>query len=142
MNKTLFSVLCLLIGIRSFATDIVVYSYDNAGNRIVKDVVVSYDDTKSRNIEDSIFQRSILQLIEQPQIFVSPNPTQGKCCVKISTTANINPIISVYTISGSLIYRVEDEIIAEFDLSGYASGIYVVSIEINGEKRAIKVIKR
>lgn len=142
MLKFLFSLLFLIIGIgNSLSTDILVYTYDNAGNRLIREKSVSSNAVKSRNVKDSLQLNSNIMMFDT-KIIVSPNPTIGKFSVEIISNIDLNPIISIYSLSGNLIYNTENQMRADFDLSGYISGIYIVSVDFNGEKRIFKIIKK
>ncbi|MBO5456994.1 MAG: T9SS type A sorting domain-containing protein [Muribaculaceae bacterium] len=141
MLKILSLSLFLMSGISaSFSTDVIVYTYDNAGNRLAREVSVTPVNVSSRSMKDSTHIESKFQILDN-RIVVSPNPTDGKFSVEILSDTKTN-IISVHSIYGTLIHRVLNQNIADFDLSGHVSGIYIVTVEINGEKQVIKIIKK
>jgi subtilisin-like proprotein convertase family protein len=72
---------------------------------------------------------------------VYPNPTSGLLTVRTGTAAYERAL--VYDYSGRLIrsYQISGQPMFEIDLSGYANGLYVLSLIGNVDIQTIKVIK-
>jgi hypothetical protein len=128
-----------------------VYEYDNAGNRIIRKVLVmetssTQSNHKSMNGYTGVdSNRFLTDNAGDIALKIYPNPTTSKVTLQIETSEaiEINGTVTVYNQSGSLLgsQRVSDYRM-EIDMSVYPSGIYPVVIQINGKTTNWKIIKQ
>lgn len=135
----------------SFAQQILprIYEYDAAGNRIVRKVIeLPVPDNMYNNTEsDSVCHVDSVYYIDNVQdytIKIYPNPTSSLIYVDIEgDNADKNATLSVYNISGSLLYTKQitgNSTIV--DLSNYPIGAYLVIMQLKNEKTTWKVLKK
>jgi hypothetical protein len=78
---------------------------------------------------------------ELTDIFVEiyPNPTNGN--IKIKATKKIDEV-SVYSLDGKLIQQLNYNSGDEIDLSSLNTGVYLVQVDISGNLKTVRVIKK
>ena len=134
----LFLVLIIVFSVSfSVLSDTVIsYSYDAAGNRIKREIVLS------RSIEQQ--QKPITETFSEKFVKIYPNPTEGVVKIEITGWESSDEcLFTVHSISGQLITEAKAYAsITEIDLSGCANGAYLLNITINGENRVWKIIKK
>lgn len=118
----------------------VAYTYDGAGNRIIR----ALDGIKyTIEQEDEDQNESKLSLTDDV-ISVYPNPTDGPLVIDIAGFDNSNKgEVKVFSISGQLI--IQEKIVesrTRLELSGYTNGMYLVNITVNDRDSIWKIIKR
>lgn len=116
----------------------IVFSYDKSGNREKRTVI---NLTKSASVSEEV----LIDLIEERDIKIYPNPTRGQIKVEIPNNENIKSCtITVNALaSGKLVTRKKATFpITDIDLSKYANGFYVMIIDIDGKKVSWKIIKQ
>jgi len=144
----------------------ITYSYDAAGNRINRLlIVVDPKIDSTTNKEDSIFYTSSgynelngeqkpmdnvttiqqqIDLIAKYDMKVFPNPTEGKLQLVIGNySSTLQGEIKLYQLTGSLLLT--QKIISNrniIDLSGMPAETYMLELLISGEKVVWKVIKK
>ena len=142
MRQCVTTLLLLLFPLLCHAQGSVGYSYDAAGNRISRTIILSRNMAKkqARAVKD----KEYTDILSQRNISISPNPTKGM--VKITITGlreSDDCAMSVYTLKGQTLKKlsVSGEV-TTIDLSGQPDGIYLLDITINGEKTSWKIIKK
>ena len=144
----------------------ITYSYDAAGNRYNRSLIVKEPKLDSTtNKEDSIFYASSgynelngeqklmgdattvqqqIDLIAVYDLKVFPNPTEGKLQLVIGNYSNaLQGEIRLYQLTGSLLLT--QKTISNrniIDLSGMPVGSYMLELVIAGKKVVWKVIKK
>lgn len=96
------------------------------------------------NIEMTNWTNEIasINLGENLNVFVSPNPTQGIINVQIIGDLEMSSEWSINSESGKFILNgFENSSNFEIDLTFLSSGIYFLNIQLDGEKSTIKIIK-
>lgn len=132
-----FRILVALIFLAFLQSQVVVnYSYDAAGNRIKREIVLS------RSIENT--EKPLSETLSEKQIKIYPNPTEGILKTEISGWEITDKcIFTVYSLKGSLIQEISvNSSTTEIDLSGESNGIYLLNIELNNSKSVWKIIKK
>ncbi len=141
--KLLYHIMCLLLMAPALchAQDRVGYSYDAAGNRISRTIILTRNMAKkqARTVKD----KEYTDILSLRNITISPNPTKGM--VKVAVTGlkdSDSCTMSVYTLKGQTIKTlpVTNET-TTVDLGGQPDGIYLLTITLNGEKTSWKIIK-
>lgn len=125
------------------------YTYDNAGNRIgrmPKNIVLNRSNVKSARTADTENdnEESLLQdQIKDYRIIIYPNPTKGRLAVEITPVDDeTEGMITLLNMQGVLLCRHPVRSgLSEIDLEGEPSGVYLMLIEIDGQKSSWKVIK-
>lgn len=115
----------------------VTYAYDNAGNRVERSILLRSAPPVS---DETVFLEEILL---EHTVKIYPNPTKGQFAVEIDNlSSDSSGKINLYDTNGKMIRerKVESGRI-EFDLSNYATGIYILRISIDGVNTTWKVIK-
>lgn len=136
--------LTLFTGITSFlyAQNKVVFTYDNAGNRISREMPTVTLPNHAPAVIDSanIATESLFDIT----ILVYPNPTQGQLTIEIRDYAIEKPLdVYVYDRNNQLLQRqVMRDPFIYLDLSSYPPDTwYIVTFMLNGERRDFKIIK-
>lgn len=139
MKRLLFITLLLCAGSYIGAQNKIRYTYDNAGNRTKKEIVLT--STRSTLSEEDE-QKPYVEEMQNHEIKIYPNPTKGVLNIKILGPNEIHGQISIYNIVGKLIEKVEMTSNEQsFDLSTNPKGIYIMQIMINDKVSSWKIIK-
>lgn len=132
----LFTLCC--IG-EAYGQNVVRYSYDNAGNRIKKEIVltrgsVASDDEKPGSYSDRI---------DGHDIRIYPNPTRGNLVINISNIDSDNQVsITLFSIEGKLMRKAKvDSGQAHMDIGNERNGIYLMQISIDESSTTWKIVK-
>ena len=139
MRTTLISILLLLAVLSGKAQ--VSYAYDSAGNRTSR--VISMAAKASQAPSEAKMTTALPDRVADREITIYPNPTKGIITVKITGyTDEMKAGFRLMDLSGrTIVNRDANAGIQTFDLSGQASGIYLLQIQINGESVIWKIIK-
>jgi len=112
------------------------YTYDAAGNRISRTIVLGL---KNADVQ----QQEFTETIAKKEIKIYPNPVES--LLSISITGYDAGIVSecfIYNMAGAVLKR--EKISGELttlDMSSFSSGTYVLQILIDGEKSVWKIVK-
>lgn len=112
------------------------YSYDAAGNRVKREIVLSR--TQSQEAKHAV---AYSDMLSEHQIQIVPNSKSGK--VKVAALdGKLQFSVMVYNVSGQNVQTLKDvRGQAEVDLSNNPNGIYVLVLEIGQEKTTWKIMK-
>lgn len=82
-----------------------------------------------------------LRLLEDVKVY--PNPTQDFINLELPSKEGISAQVALYDLHGRVIYQNNEvtDTTTNIDLSSYSKGIYILSIEINGVNRKLKISK-
>ena len=116
------------------------YSYDSAGNRIKREIVMN---TKSSYKEASTAEY-FSEMLSENKIRIYPNPTKGKLKIEIANYDNSDRcIIRIVNASGQQILSTQSTSRwIELDISSRANGIYILYISLNKKESTWKIIKK
>ncbi len=127
------------------------YDYDHAGNRVLRKVLLllnqesSFSNHKSASTKtDSEQDDFYADTMGEIALKVYPNPATSTVFLRIEDiTGDIEGTIVIYNQSGSQLgsQRVSSYQ-TEIDMSAYSSGIYLLTIQINGRITNWKIIKQ
>jgi len=112
------------------------YTYDAAGNRISRTIVLGL---KNADVQ----QQEFTETIAKKEIKIYPNPVESFLTVSIAGFGD--DIVSeylIYNLAGAQVKR--EKISGELttvDMSSFSSGTYVLQISVNGEKSVWKIVK-
>ena len=139
MKRLLFIILMLGCVALAYTQNKIKYTYDESGNRIKKEIVLS--STRSLLSEDDE-QEAYTEEIQSHQITIYPNPTKGLLNVKIAGLDKINGQISIYNMGGRLINQSDlSSSNQTFGLSDQPNGIYIMQIKLEDKVSSWKIIK-
>ena len=115
------------------------FSYDQAGNRIQREIIFIGD----KDISDTITTQ-FNSILDEVTVTIYPNPNGGKFSVEIhNADENLDATLLLHTLSGKLIIKKENlNKLTNVDISKYENGTYLLSIIINDKKETWKVVKR
>lgn len=132
----LFSFLSCSLGLH--AQTKIGFSYDEAGNRVKREIVMSQSRSKARKQS-----ASFSDMVSDRQIKISPNPTKGVLRVELlNCKEQITGNIAVYSLSGTKVaYCPIVNNMADVDISSSVSGIYVLRINVGESSSSWKIIK-
>lgn len=121
------------------------YLYDNAGNRYFRHIIYFYvdDENKLYHLDSTKIngKDTIVDVIENVIISVTPNPTNNKLFIKTSLTDNKAAYIILTDINGKILIEGEINSNSEIDMSMLPPGIYFISILIDKSRSEWKIIK-
>ena len=128
------------------------YTYDNAGNRTDREVIVfrianpSLNDSalSATQANDSISAFS--ENIGNFSVSVFPNPTLGRLTLKIINNHAPEQVqlseIFIYNEAGTLLEQIKTKDMEQnLDFSTYTVGIYYLKVMINGKNKTFKIVK-
>ena len=138
MKKTLICIL-LLHAAMNFSAQNLTYTYDAAGNRIGRVILMKVPQAPE-GIQN---ETAVNDLIAEKAIAIFPNPTKGIVTVEIKDySVQMQAEFRLMDLSGrTIINRKASSSIQTFDLSRFAAGTYLMQICINGETVVWKIIK-
>lgn len=117
----------------------IAYEYDAAGNRVSRHVANNGSQASPRRSLENNPKETIEQTIS-----VGPNPTTGQLKVSLSRFGkeNICNLLLVNASGQTLISQAMTSSQAILDLSQYASGYYLLKVELNNNVTTHKIIKK
>ncbi len=147
MNTTLILFFFLSLSTLSFAQT--TYQYDENGNRTARIIDLGKDLQTTTNFNGSLqgepeLPKPLQETLGEATVKIYPNPTQGLLILE-SQGFDMDklPEYEVYTLSGSLLMRVEaTENRQQIDLSNEPAGIYLLRIKSVSLRREWKIIKQ
>lgn len=115
------------------------YSYDDAGNRIKREIVLS--SLKSAISSDQI--TSFIEEVADQKIIIYPNPTKGQLTIEITDPENtVTGNLTIFNLRGQVIAKEQiSSTRTSIDISTEPRGAYILHININEETSAWKIIK-
>lgn len=153
--KAILTILCLFFLITTYAQ--VSYSYDNAGNRIKREILL---DKSAENVSDSTnYTETVIKnetvaleftnpVLEEEfgelEVKLYPNPTEGAVFIRLNKLPDEGqPRIEIWSPNGALIEKARiTGLITRLNLLGRPSGIYFVKSTLNGSPVTWKIIKK
>ncbi len=141
--------LFILIAIPFYVYSQTTYLYDENGNRTARIIDLGKDLETIANFNDSLQgepepPKPLQETMGEATVKIYPNPTQGLLILE-SQGFDMDklPEYEVYTLSGSLLMRVEAmENRQQIDLSNEPAGIYLLRIKSGTLQREWKIIKQ
>ena len=132
----LFSFLSFSLGVSAQAK--IGFSYDEAGNRVKREIIMSQSQSKAKKRS-----ASFSDMVSDRQIKIFPNPTKGVLRVELlNCKEQVTGNIAVYSLSGAKIASCSiSNNMADVDISSSVSGIYVLRINIGETSSSWKIIK-
>jgi len=118
----------------------VTYTYDNAGNRIRREIVLNRQNAPAAHAIASSYN----DRVAGKDFRIHPNPTHGALSLEIiGYEASDNGRYTVVSTGGQIIVNQKiASAISSLDISSQANGIYILHIVLNGQERTWKIIKK
>lgn len=116
------------------------FTYDNAGNRIKRDIVM----TRSLLAEDDVTEPELFtEKMGERIIHIYPNPTKGDLTITISDDDfSVNGYLTLFDLAGKIVTKLPlNSMSTRLDITSQPNGIYIMQIELNDEKTSWKIIK-
>lgn len=138
MKNKIICILLFLPAMTVFAQS-VSYSYDNAGNRTARAIVLKAP--QAPNEQKTI--TALPDLISKRAVLIYPNPTKGILSLEIKDyTDKLQAEFRLTDLSGRIIMEQKaTSNIQTIDLNRQVAGIYLLQIRINDESVTWKIIK-
>lgn len=117
------------------------YSYDSSGNRVERTIVL---ETVKKAKASPEIENSFTDNIDERNVKIYPNPTQGQLRVDISRLDEGDKCtLSLYSISGYLIFTDSNAGTTNcIDISNQKNGLYLLKITVNENTSTWKIIKQ
>lgn len=149
MKKVTLSFIISIITLSCFAQVEVTHTYDfdAAGNRILRTVLeINQRSLKSACPEDSVWNPNQNQyyeeLIGKNSVKIYPNPTHGLVTLQFEKPID-NSYYQLFGLSGQLLSEAHiTGTTVTIDLSEHKTGVYMLTISLNGKKETWKIIKK
>ena len=146
--KILMIILYLILSMNISFSQGFSYTYDNAGNRTIRDIVelkkTNPVDTNQTNglVQDSV-QKSIVKF-GNATVSVFPNPTPGIAQVEVGGELPESvSTFQVFDLTGkSILSATFNESTTNIDLSAYPNGKYILKIICNNKSKEWVLIKQ
>lgn len=137
--KNFFAVLLTCLPVLYCSADRLVYAYDQTGNRISRTLEVP-----NRMPKGTSASAFVTESLAEKTLRIYPNPTQGALKVEIVGWEDSDKCaVSIYDMGGSEIWMAEvNEAVTDIDITSKPDGMYVMLIELNGEKTSWKIVKK
>lgn len=135
------AVLFLFCGQSVMAQNVVYYSYDAAGNRVKREIVLNRQNAPQQPDNSPYYSD---QLATDYRIKIHPNAFDGMVRVEVlSKVGNYDGTVTVYSLAGAKVQECKVENgNAYIDLGDCPKGVYILHVEINGKSTDWKIIKK
>lgn len=111
------------------------YTYDAGGNRVSREIVLDAAMMKAQDV---------IGTLSSGEVVIHPNPTEGMLKVEIRNFDSAKQVsLMVFTTQGQLITsQTMSSPTATIDLSAQLNGVYILQVDIDGQKTPWKIIKK
>ena len=139
MKETLIISLMLALSYHVSAQDRVGYTYDAAGNRIKKEIVLNSQQAIRRQMADAVSET-----LSEKTIRIYPNPTKGRLKVDITGYEHSDKctLLIVNMAGQQVLSSNASSASTELNLSSQPNGLYILRIKLNDEESTWKIIKK
>ena len=142
MKKTFFTTLALLICFSAFGQGNLTFLYDNAGNCYRKYQTVVMNSPAKPNAESEEAQPQT-DIIGEMKVTVFPNPTEGLLQVVIDGGNEQSFRFVLLDLNGKVLQNfTSHSAINEVNLSGYATGNYILKLQSGDRQSVWQIIKK
>ena len=134
--------LLLSIAVTGIATatnpEVARYTYDSAGNRVSREIIIGVAGDEPQDIA-----ASLIDVVASQAVRIYPNPTDGNLTISIDDYEESDQAsFIIYDLSGVIVYDSKATGQASsVDISDCQSGIYILTIMINGNQSSWRIIK-
>lgn len=149
MRRTLLSVLSILVTVACVAQGNLIrtYDYDAAGNRILRATIELRKAMMNPEIAETVTTETdktfyYEEFIGQTSVKVFPNPTHGLITLQFSHSVE-SGYYKLCSLTGQLVSEgIIESITSTIDLSSYQTGVYMLTLSVNGKEDTWKIIKK
>ena len=139
LTATLFGAVMMLLFSSPLSAQSVHYGYDQAGNRISREIVFP---SKSPALAKKM-PSHYSEALSGRTLRIYPNPTHGLLKVEVSGLgADDICDIRLYNTSGQQLYSADKSSSATINITSQPVGIYYLNVIINDEKTIWKIVKK
>ena len=138
MNRRTFSCLFTAVMFSMTVVGQISYSYDLAGNRVKREIVMSSLAPKNSLVT------GFTEVLAKKNIRIYPNPTKGHLRVEVVGYDSTDKcLLQVFNATGALIINKKATLpFTEINITNQPNGIYLLLITLNGENTKWKIIKK
>ena len=143
--KTLLAVLTIMLLPSELDAQNIHYSYDAAGNRIRREIVLAPEDSLTRQSQvKKAMTSSCSDMLSGKTIRIYPNPTDGILKVDMAGCNDVEQCqVRLFNMSGQQLFNTDaPSSIVTVNLTTQPKGVYLLSIMINGEESTWRIIKK
>ena len=132
----------------------IAFAYDASGNRTGRTITLGTNGLRSNTMEEEKEEETVLEeqlsypvaeMVQQTEIRIYPNPTEGRFTVEIGNLSNeVQGIIYLLDMHGRQVAKkeIESKRKIDFDLGGKAAGIYILNIYLGEAVSTWKIVKK
>lgn len=133
-----------LLPIVSSAQDRIGYSYDAAGNRVKREIVMPAPKAMAKQQTFAADGQTFIDMLRDHTVKIYPNPTEGGLQVSISgLTGTDKCSLEVYTSQGAQVLTENARTgHVDINISNQPAGVYLLRITINNHSTTWKIIKK
>ena len=119
------------------------YTYDAAGNRIKREIVMIRNGAPTRSAQEGP-KEVYSEMLSKKQVRIYPTPTPGMLRVEVQNLGDEeNCTMRIFNSAGAQITPTHTtSASASLDISGQPNGIYFLRIDIGKEESTWKIIKK
>lgn len=141
-KRTLYLILLILLILNVSCvvySQNVIYSYDAAGNRIFREIVIQSRSVLGKAPTDIQYSK-----LSERDIRIFQNQADGMLKIEISGYDVTDRIIcNIFTYSGRKIISVQPKSsLVELNMESLTKGVYILHISLNDEETSWKIIKK
>lgn len=138
MNRKALAFMFAVVMFSMTAVGQISYSYDLAGNRVKREIVMSSLAPKNS------LATGFTEVLAKKYIRIYPNPTKGHLKVEVmGYEAADNCLLQLFNAAGAqIINRKATLPFTEINITNQPNGIYFLQITLNGENTKWKIIKK
>lgn len=128
----------------SFAQNKIGYSYDDAGNRVKREIVMPAPKAMAKQQDFGTNSQSFYDLLHDHTVRIYPNSSEGVLQVCISGLKSTDKCsLVVYTTQGALVLteNVKTDR-TDVNISNQPAGVYLLKITINDNSTTWKIIRK
>lgn len=128
-----------------FSQTVYEFTYDDAGNRIKREVIVLSNSQQENDEQEVTLSDSLITMDDNMQFSAYPNPTQDEIHVKIDEAflKQDNKQLAVYDMNGVLLKSKRIRSVHEsIDMNKLPPGSYLLKITGNDYKKEWRILKK
>lgn len=141
MKKQLF-LFIFLFGIVSFSSlaQNLRYYYDQSGNRIERIIELKNPLEEKKSEEE---ENPIIDKLQEAAIRIYPNPTSGLITLEFPASEKLKAgLVSISNVARQVLLQQNIKLnTLQFDLSAYPAGVYIMTLQCDGEISSWRIIK-
>ena len=144
-KRKLYIVICLFhLSVVAFAQGTINYTYDNAGHRVKREIVMPAQKAMTAYQASPSDERLYADVLQNHPIKICSHPAAGTLTICVHELKNTDKcMLWVYTTQGAQVQKenVSSDRI-DIDISSQPEGIYLLKIDINEKSTTWKIIRK